>query len=185
MSEERRKLWLYLYPDEPHQKAAIDTIDTVPQRQRPDYFRDSLVAGIALSKVDKRLPTLLALLLDDGSDIHTMTRVLRLVVPELDAGAYGERAALVAVAWQKRIRDVLQQGQPWTAWFAIGQEEYNQLVQKPESDIQVRALLATSEDTVNRVPASPVIQQYSSQKNISETFSNAKKMFCGSSDAKG
>ncbi|PHM67969.1 plasmid partitioning/stability family protein [Xenorhabdus sp. KJ12.1] len=180
MSEERRKLWLYLYPDEPHQQAAIEAIETIPQRQRSDYFRDSLVAGIALSKMDKRLPTLLALLLDEGSDIKTLKRVLRLVSPEFETSGDIEGNTLIAVAWQKRIKDILQQNQPWTAWFAIGKEEYDRLIQTPESDVQVRALYAakngdTTIDETGKIQ--PVNKQNTPVKKESETLNNAKKMF--------
>lgn len=140
MSEERRKLWLYLYPDEPHQKAAIDAIETIPLRQRPDYFRDCLIAGIALSMLDKRLPSLLALLLDGKRDALTLQRTISLVLPEMTTDNHG--TALKAVAWQKRVRDELAAGNPWTAWIAITEEEYRQRTSHPENNVEVRVLLA-------------------------------------------
>lgn len=177
MSEERRKLWIYLYPDEPHQQAAIEAIEAIPQRQRPDYFRDSLVAGIAMSKLDKRLPSLLALLLDDEGSIGTLTQILRLTVPEFDVGDHKDGTSLVAVAWQKRAKDVLQQGQPWSAWFAIGKDEYEKLQHAPEVDVQVRALLAPDEASLISKNESVPIAVPLDTAPLSETLNNAKKMF--------
>ena len=115
MGEERRKLWLYLYPDEPQQQSAIETIEEIPQRQRSDFFRDSIVAGIALSKLDKRLPALVAMLLQQDSNIDTLVRILKILFPKLNIDSTENKSTLLAVAWQKRCRDDLQQGTPWSS----------------------------------------------------------------------
>lgn len=175
MSEERRKLWLYLYPDEPHQKAAIDAIETVPLRQRPDFFRDCLVAGVALSTLDKRLPALLALLLDGQRDALTLQRTLSLVLPEMTTDNHG--TTLQAVAWQKRVRDELAAGNPWTAWIAIAEKEYRQRTSQPENNVEVRALLAPVEPASAKPMPEPLQEAKPEQKAASETLSNAKKMF--------
>lgn len=174
MSEERRKLWLYLYPDEPHQKAAIDAIENIPLRQRPDFFRDCLVAGIALSTLDKRLPSLLALLLDGKRDALTLKRTLSLALPEMNMDNHD--TALQAVAWQKRVRDELAVGKPWTAWFAISEEEYRKLASQPEDDIHVRALLAPVEQE-EQPTAAQTTPPLAEGEPTSETLTNAKKMF--------
>lgn len=177
MSEERRKLWLYLYPDEPHQKAAIDAIETVPLRQRPDFFRDCLVAGVALSTLDNRLPALLALLLDGKRDAQTLKRTLSLVLPDMATDDHG--TALQAVAWQKRVRDELVAGNPWTGWIAITEDEYRQRVNQPEGNAEVRALFAPVEPE-STAPAPLSVQEAKPEpKAASETLSNAKKMFGG------
>lgn len=103
MSDERRKLWLYLYPDEPQQKSAIETIEEIPQRQRSDFFRDSIVAGIALSKLDKRLPALVSMLLQQDSNIDTLVRILKILFPKLDIDSTEDKSTLCAVAWQKDV----------------------------------------------------------------------------------
>lgn len=177
MSEERRKLWLYLYPDEPHQKAVIDAIESVPLRQRPDYFRDCLVAGAALSTLDKRLPALLALLLDGKHDAQTLKNTLSLVLPEMVTDNHG--TALQAVAWQKRVRDELAAGNPWTAWMAITEDEYRKRANQPEDNAEVRALLAPVEQESAELASFPVQEEKPEQKTASETLSNAKKMFGG------
>lgn len=177
MSEERRKLWLYLYPDELHQKAAIDAIETVPLRQRPDFFRDCLVAGVALSTLDNRLPALLALLLDGKRDAQTLQRALSLVLPDMATDDHG--TTLQAVAWQKRVRDELAAGNPWTAWIAITEEEYRQRVNQPEGNAEVRALFALMESE-STAPAPLSVQEAKPEpKAASETLSNAKKLFGG------
>lgn len=174
MDEERRKLWLYLYPDEPHQKAAIDAIENIPLRQRPDFFRDCLVAGIALSTLDKRLPSLLALLLNGKRDALTLKRTLSLVLPEMNTDNHD--TTLQTVAWQKRVRDELAVGRPWTAWFAIGEEEYRKLASQPEDGIHVRALLAPVEQN-GQPTAAQTTPPLTEAEPTSETLTNAKKMF--------
>ncbi|HGJ5884501.1 plasmid partitioning/stability family protein [Arsenophonus sp.] len=180
MNEQRRKLWLYLYPDEQHQKEAIDIIESIPQRQRPDFFRDSLITGIAISTLDKRLPSLLALLLDKNSNISTLVRVLRLVIPQFYAYFKDDIDTPEVVAWQKRTIDPLQEGNPWSAWFAISQEEYDKLIYTPEIGVQVRALYAAKNGDNDIKGQKNIVKLSSNQsvkKNSSETFNNAKKMF--------
>ncbi len=179
MSDERRKLWLYLYPDEPQQKSAIETIEEIPQRQRSDFFRDSIVAGIALSKLDKRLPALVSMLLQQDSNIDTLIRILKILFPKLDIDSTEDKSTLCAVAWQKRCRDELQQGTPWSAWFAISEDEYNHHLNHPESNSQVRALWAYDENEqkkdIQDKERTPFPE--ANTNTSSETLSNAKKLF--------
>lgn len=183
MGEERRKLWLYLYPDEPQQQSAIETIEEIPQRQRSDFFRDSIVAGIALSKLDKRLPALVAMLLQQDSNIDTLVRILKILFPKLNIDSTENKSTLLAVAWQKRCRDDLQQGTPWSSWFAISEDEYNHHIDHPTSNCQVRALWTYDENEQKKDISNQESMSFSDtniNKN-SETLTNAKKLF-GTSD---
>lgn len=168
-NEERRKLWLYLYPDEPHQKAAIDAIEKIPLRQRADYFRDCLVAGMGLSALDKRLPTLLSILLDGKNDGRTLKHTLSLILPEMATDSTAEKP--VAVAWQRRGKNVLIQGSPWSEWFPVSEEEYKKHFADPDDNTQVRALFAFAhnEQKNESAPDIPAPEN--------ETLANAKKLF--------
>ncbi|MEA9392661.1 plasmid partitioning/stability family protein [Acerihabitans sp. TG2] len=65
MTDKRKKLTIYLHPDDDGQDAkALEVIESVPLRTRGDFFRASVVGGCALYQLDKRLPYLLAMLFD-------------------------------------------------------------------------------------------------------------------------
>ncbi|MDR3430750.1 MAG: plasmid partitioning/stability family protein [Rouxiella aceris] len=65
MTDRRKKLTVYLHPDDDIQDAkAMEVIESVPQRTRGDFFRASIVGGSALYQLDKRLPYLVSMLFD-------------------------------------------------------------------------------------------------------------------------
>lgn len=64
MSDERKKLTVYLHPDQVADNVSLDIIDSVPRNDRGDLYRRALISGLALHHLDPRLPGLLAQLLD-------------------------------------------------------------------------------------------------------------------------
>lgn len=65
MADKRKKLTVYLHPEDDNQDArAMEIIESVPLRTRGDFFRAAIVGGSALYQLDKRLPYLLAMLFD-------------------------------------------------------------------------------------------------------------------------
>lgn len=65
MTDKRKKLTVYLHPDDDVQDAkALEIIESVPQRTRGDFFRAAIVGGSALYQLDKRLPYLVSMLFD-------------------------------------------------------------------------------------------------------------------------
>lgn len=65
MSDKRRKFTVYLHPDDSNaDMQAMDVIESISQRIRGDFLRQSVIAGAALYQIDPRLPVLMASLYD-------------------------------------------------------------------------------------------------------------------------
>lgn len=65
MSDKRKKLTIYLHPEDDLQDAkAMEVIESVPLRTRGDFFRAAIVSSCALYELDKRLPFLMSMLYD-------------------------------------------------------------------------------------------------------------------------
>ncbi len=62
MSHERKKFTLYLHPENPADKQALDIIESIPRSARGEFFRHAFICGTALQHLDARLPALLATL---------------------------------------------------------------------------------------------------------------------------
>lgn len=62
MSSERKKITLYLHPECPADKQALDVIEKIPRSARGEFYRHALIAGAALQDLDARLPSLLSAL---------------------------------------------------------------------------------------------------------------------------
>ncbi|EBZ0660745.1 MULTISPECIES: plasmid partitioning/stability family protein [Enterobacteriaceae] len=101
MSEERKKLTVYLHPDQVADNVSLDIIDSVPRNDRGDLYRKALISGLALHHLDPRLPGLLALLLDKSFTADSLVGLLsqttgwkpsqaniRDVLAELGAGTF-------------------------------------------------------------------------------------------------
>ena len=101
MSEERKKLTVYLHPDQVADNVSLDIIDSVPRNDRGDLYRKAFISGLALYHLDPRLPGLLALLLDHGFTADRLVGLLsqttgwkpsqaniRDVLAELGAGTF-------------------------------------------------------------------------------------------------
>ncbi|CZX60463.1 plasmid stability protein [Enterobacter hormaechei subsp. steigerwaltii] len=76
MSEERKKLTVYLHPDQVADNVSLDIIDSVPRNDRGDLYRKALISGLALHHLDPRLPGLIALLLDKSFTADSLVGLL-------------------------------------------------------------------------------------------------------------
>lgn len=65
MSHERKKFTLYLHPENPADKQALDIIESIPRSARGEFFRHAFICGAALQHLDTRLPALLATLFNE------------------------------------------------------------------------------------------------------------------------
>lgn len=76
---DRKKIILHLFPDGYKQDAyAMDIIDK-QKGGKGEFYRSCFLAGLALSKVDNRLPAVLANVLDETVDIDTLINALKLL----------------------------------------------------------------------------------------------------------
>lgn len=76
MSDERKKLTVYLHPDQEADSVSLDVIESVPRNERGDLFRRSLISGLALHKLDSRLPGLIAVLLNQNFSADQLVGLL-------------------------------------------------------------------------------------------------------------
>ncbi|BBG61866.1 plasmid partitioning/stability family protein [Providencia rustigianii] len=65
MNHERKKFTLYLHPENPADKQALEIIESIPRSSRGEFFRHAFICGTALQHLDARLPALLATLFND------------------------------------------------------------------------------------------------------------------------
>ncbi|HED2829241.1 MULTISPECIES: plasmid partitioning/stability family protein [Enterobacteriaceae] len=102
MTDERKKLTIYLHPDQEADRVSLDIIESVPRNERGDLFRKSLISGLALHQLDSRLPGLIAVLLNQDFSADQLVSLLsqttgwkpsqadiRVVLAELGAGLSG------------------------------------------------------------------------------------------------
>lgn len=108
MSEERKKLTVYLHPDQVADNVSLDIIDSVPRNDRGDLYRKALISGLALHHLDPRLPGLLALLLDKSFTADSLVGLL--------SQTTGWKPS------QANIRDVLAELGPGTFYSATKPE---------------------------------------------------------------
>ncbi len=76
MSDERKKLTVYLHPGKEADSASLDIIESVPRNDRGDLFRRALISGLALHKLDSRLPGLIAVLLNHNFTADQLVNML-------------------------------------------------------------------------------------------------------------
>lgn len=153
MEDNRKRLAINLYLDDESQLSAFRIIEGKPTRQRADFQRDCLVAGIALSKVDPRLPGMMASALSHEIAFSTVQHLLNAIKP------IEQTSNATAVAWQKRERNTLSPEQEWLAWRPISESNYNECLKQGSPNIEVRALWANSEQNtqaniteINNIP---------------------------------
>lgn len=76
MSDERKKLTVYLHPDKEADSVSMDIIESVQRNERGDLFRKALISGLALHKLDSRLPGLIAVLLNHNFSADQLVGLL-------------------------------------------------------------------------------------------------------------
>ena len=80
MSGERRKITVYLHPDDAvADKAAITALDAMPQRMRGDFYRNAVISAVALSQVDARLPAVIAMLFDGELNAKKLVDTIEMI----------------------------------------------------------------------------------------------------------
>lgn len=75
----RKKISLYLHPDEQPDLRALRTIDSVSLKKRGELYRQALIAGLALHELDERLPSLVTALNSKSFTVDDFIRLLSTV----------------------------------------------------------------------------------------------------------
>ncbi|EFO1615768.1 plasmid stability protein, partial [Escherichia coli] len=60
--EERKKLSLYLHPEDSADCLALAEIETVPRKKRGELYRQALITGLIMHQLDERIPAVLTAL---------------------------------------------------------------------------------------------------------------------------
>ena len=60
--EERKKLSLYLHPEDSADRLALAEIETVPRKNRGELYRQALITGLIMHQLDARIPAVLTAL---------------------------------------------------------------------------------------------------------------------------
>ncbi|HDW3798519.1 TPA: plasmid partitioning/stability family protein [Escherichia coli] len=60
--EERKKLSLYLHPEDFADCLALAEIETVPRKKRGELYRQALITGLIMHQLDERIPAVLTAL---------------------------------------------------------------------------------------------------------------------------
>lgn len=75
----RKKIIIHIYPDEYTQDTyASNLIDSLTTA-KGDFYRNCFLAGVALSKIDKNLPSVLSNVLSDKTDKQTFLKILQIL----------------------------------------------------------------------------------------------------------
>lgn len=76
---DRKKIILHLFPGEHKQDHYAMNIIDVQKTGKGEFYRNCFLAGLALSKIDSRLPTVLSNVLDETVDINTLINSMKLL----------------------------------------------------------------------------------------------------------
>lgn len=60
--EERKKLSLYLHPEDSADRLALAEIETIPRKNRGELYRQALITGLIMHQLDERIPAILTAL---------------------------------------------------------------------------------------------------------------------------
>lgn len=96
---DRKKIIFHLFPDEHKQDAYAMSIIEKQRGGKGEFYRTCFLAGLALSKVDNRLPAVLANILDETVDIDTLINTMKLL------NLTGNNAGEIDEANTKKITD--------------------------------------------------------------------------------
>lgn len=87
----RRKITFYLNPESSAaERYVCEETDRMPQGERGNVWRATLLSGFALRKQDERLPHLLAAQLTESTTFEEMVLLMQAVFPE-EMKAFGNR----------------------------------------------------------------------------------------------
>ncbi len=136
--EERKKLSLYLHPEDSADCLALAEIETVPRKKRGELYRQALITGLIMHQLDERIPALLTALftreLNADEVISQIARItgwkpssgdlkevlkalggLQSTVSPEHSQDDGEQARLNNVEPEKWLRYVIEHIQDWPA----------------------------------------------------------------------
>lgn len=57
--EERKKLSLYLHPEDTADRLALAEIESIPRKSRGELYRNALITGLIMHQLDERIPAIL------------------------------------------------------------------------------------------------------------------------------
>ncbi|HBW4089507.1 TPA: plasmid stability protein [Klebsiella pneumoniae] len=57
--EERKKLSLYLHPEDTADRLALAEIESIPRKNRGELYRNALITGLIMHQLDERIPAIL------------------------------------------------------------------------------------------------------------------------------
>lgn len=83
MTNDRKKYITYLHPKLYDQDVnTINYIDSLPQQLRGEFYRQSLIAGAALSQIDPRLLSLISTLFSPNFDKRNLIALIEQLAPQ-------------------------------------------------------------------------------------------------------
>ncbi|HFK5141119.1 TPA: plasmid partitioning/stability family protein [Escherichia coli] len=57
--EERKKLSLYLHPEDTADRLALAEIESIPRKNRGGLYRNALITGLIMHQLDERIPAIM------------------------------------------------------------------------------------------------------------------------------
>ena len=57
--EERKKLSLYLHPEDTADRLALAEIESIPRKNRGELYRNALITGLIMHQLDQRIPAIM------------------------------------------------------------------------------------------------------------------------------
>ncbi|CZW42388.1 plasmid partitioning/stability family protein [Enterobacter hormaechei] len=57
--EERKKLSLYLHPEDTADRLALAEIESTPRKNRGELYRNALITGLIMHQLDERIPAIM------------------------------------------------------------------------------------------------------------------------------
>lgn len=78
-AEMRKKISLYLHPDELTDQRALASVENVSRKKRGELYRQALISGLALHQIDSRLPSLITALHSSPFSVDDFIRLLATV----------------------------------------------------------------------------------------------------------
>lgn len=78
-AEMRKKISLYLHPDELTDQRALASVENVSRKKRGELYRQALISGLALHQIDSRLPSLITALHGSPFSVDDFIRLMATV----------------------------------------------------------------------------------------------------------
>lgn len=69
-NEERKKISLYLHPEDAADRRTLAIVENVPRKIRGDFYRHALITGVIFHQIDPRIPPVLSALFTQELDAN-------------------------------------------------------------------------------------------------------------------